>query len=119
MSDGLSWAYEQLEEEESYKIHIDSGKLDKKYLEQDIVRILSPIELRLLVVRLIIHHLGGFKRFMSTERYRFNDLFDGMGKKYQKAFIVSRAKSLGMEVGYTNKISKLQTKIEGLLRELS
>ena len=116
MSDGLSWAYEQLEKEKKYKAHIESGKFDKYYLEQDIVRTLTSTELRLLVVRLIIHYLGGFKKFISKERYCLFDLFEGLSKKEQKHFVTNRAEFLGMEVGYSRKLRKLRTKIEALLK---
>lgn len=116
MSDGLAWADEQLKEEKNYLEHVASGNFDKRYLEQDIARVLNSSELRLLVVRLIIHHLGGFKKFFAKEKYGFIELFNGLTKKEQKVFVKHRAEDLGMEVGYTDKLSKLKSKLESLLK---
>lgn len=113
MSDGLSWAYEQEKAQKKYQEHVASGKFNKQYLESDINRYLSASETRLLVVRLIIHSLGGWSKFLSEESDgAFYVQFKKLTKKAKIEFVKGYALELGLELGPTAKMEKLRKKLE-------
>lgn len=112
MSDGISWAHEQMEAEEKHKKHVSSGKFNKDYLENDIIRTHSKKEINLLVTRLIIHQLGGFAKYFESESSAKYDLFHKMSKKAQTDFVKRWAVQLGLELSPSKKLDKLRAKIE-------
>lgn len=112
MSGGLEWAAEQREAEEQYRKHVKSGKFNKNYLESDIVANLTVDETQLLVTRLIIHHLGGFPKYIKSTWGGFSHVWESLPKTKRKAFIKRQCLEYGIEVAPTKKIDKLRKKIK-------
>lgn len=114
MSDGLSWAAERADEEFEYQKHVASGQFRYCYLEQDLARLCTKEEVRLLVTRLIIHQLGGFKKYLQGEQWGVMDVFHAFSKGRKKAFLVHQAQELGLEIGQTAKVKLLRKKVNDL-----
>jgi hypothetical protein len=112
MGDGISWYYQNIKEQNDYKKHVDSGKFNKEYIESDIIRVLTQSEIRLLVVRLIIHNLGGAEKFFKNNfAHEFHKSFNKLSKKDKIRFLRLHAKDVGLTINEDKRIKKLQNKI--------
>lgn len=116
MGGGIEWAAEQKRAEQQYREHVKSGLFNKDYLETDIVANLDEAEIKLLVYRLVYHHLGGWGKYISEDISEdfslFHEFFETLSVKTRKSFVKRQCLKYGFELAPTKKMDKLHKKIK-------